>query len=334
MKTYQKLRLWTIVVWLLLAGCGQAVSPQATPEPPPPQPSPTPVLTATTPQQENPSDEWCRKIAFALASETVTDIFSICPDGSRMTKLTDSTSMDTMPAWSPDGKRIAFASNRTGSSQIFIMDANGNNPIQITFDGQNDFPIWLPDSRQIAFRTSDGQGLWWWRIVDIESQRMTQFSQPSYDFFFQTPAWSPDGKKIAYMSLLEQQQRNDGSSQIHVKNVDGTNDTALTHDTWANIHPVWSPDGSQIAFLSERDGTYNLFALYVMSSNGQNIRKLSDAVFSESATLSWSPDGREIAIDSDASTGKIFIVDVSTANQRELLSMKAGERASRPSWQP
>ena len=87
-----------------------------------------------------------------------------------------------------------------------------------------------------------GGGLPIWKRNEV-----TQYSEPLYDFFFQTPAWSPDGQEIAYMSLIEQEQRNEGSSQIHVKNVDGSNDIALTNNIWANINPLWSPDGQKIA---------------------------------------------------------------------------------------
>jgi TolB protein len=214
------------------------------------------------------------------------------------------------------------------------MDEDGNNPVQLTTDYENSSPIWLPDGKQIAFLTTDGEGLWWWRMINIDNHAVSQFSEPSYDFFFQTPAWSPDGQYIAYMSLVEQQHRNDGSSQIHVKTVDGSSDIALTNDTWANIHPVWSPNGERIAFLSERDGKYNMFALYVMSNNGTNLQKLTEPVYPENITFSWSPDGQQIAISSDAMVGSLYLVDVKSGISKELLNLPDGEWASSPSWQP
>ena len=161
-----------------------------------------------------------------------------------------------------------------------------------------------------------------------------QFSEPVYDFYFQTPAWSPDGQKIATMSLIEQEQRNDGSSQIHVKNTDGSNDIALTNDTRANINPTWSPDGKEIAFLSERDGTYNKFALYLMEADGHNVRKLTNPIFSENCTFSWSPDGAQIAIDSDILVGKIYIIDIISGQMSEFMPVIDGQRAFFPAWQP
>jgi Tol biopolymer transport system component len=337
MNTNRKSHVWfVILISLFLSGCGQTDSPinisaQSVPE------SPPTVITATQePQQENlPSDGSCKKIVFVHERGEISDIFSVCPDGSHLTKLTDSTSLNTAPAWSPDGKRIAFSSTRNGNNQIFVMNADGSNAMQLTSDYENDYPVWLPDGEQIAFRTSDTRGLWWWRINNIKTREVTVFSEPTYDFFFQTPAWSPDGQRIAYMSLVEQKQRNDGSSQIHVKSIDGSNDIALTNDIWANINPIWSPDGKKIAFLSERDGTYNRLALYVISADGQDIRKLTEPNYFYRNKYTWSPDGTQIAIDSgDVSIGKIYIIDLDSGQKRELFTVSDGVRAYSPSWQP
>lgn len=330
MKNYRKHFLaWLLVAGILLSSCTFAISTINNP--------PTP-LSQTSQNVSNPAviasvSSGCKKIAFAMTHNSAPDIYTICPDGSGLTNLTNNPSSDSQPAWSPNSTKIAFSSSRDGNNQIYVMDENGNNPIRLTTDYENSSPIWLPDGRQIAFLTTDGDGLWWWRVINVENRAISQFSEPSYDFFFQTPAWSPDGQYIAYMSLAEQQQRNDGSSQIHIKKLDGSNDIALTNDTWANIHPVWSPDGKRIAFLSERDGKYNMFALYVMNNNGANFQKLTEPVYPENITFSWSPDGHQIAISNDVAIGSIYLVDVDTGTLRELLNLSTGEWASSQSWQ-
>lgn len=106
--------------------------------------------------------------------------------------------------------------------------------------------------------------------MNLADKAITKMTEPSYDFFFQTPAWSPDGQKLLTMSLVEQSIRNDGSSQIHISNADGSDERTLTANIWANINPAWSPDGQKIAFLSEMDGTYNNFALYSMNPDGSD----------------------------------------------------------------
>jgi Tol biopolymer transport system component len=238
-----------------------------------------------------------------------------------------------MPAWSPDGAQLAFVSDRSGTAQVYRMDANGANVRQLTTDLQNDQPIWLPGGEQIAVRTTDGQGLWWWRVVDLNSNQLVDLTEASYDFFFQKQAWSPASPEIAYMSLAEQQGRNDGSSQIHVKAIDGSRDRALTDNIWANINPLWSPDGQQLAFLSEMHGEYNVYALYVMDVDGGNVRQISEPKFSESAVFSWSPDGKQIAI-GDIFLGKILVFDLASGQSSELLPVMDGESMTDPAWQP
>ena len=269
----------------------------------------------------------CAKIAFVFTKESSSKIYTVCPDGSQLTMLRNGGGG---PAWSPDGQRLAFSED----GQIFLIDADGSNEQQLTSDDENSIPIWLPGGNQIGFRTTDGEGLWWWRQIDLQTLGISQLTEPSYDFFFQTPAWSPDGQYLAYMSLIEEVARNDGSSQIHIRRVDGTGDVALTQDIWANVNPVWSPDSRKIAFLSERDGTYNMFALYVIKIDGSNLVKLTEAIFSNSATFSWSPDGRYIAISDFELSPNIFIIDTVTGESRALLTLSDGESARMPAWQP
>lgn len=295
----------------------------------------TPVPLDTPAETPSPSNTPCTKIALVIADGVNSEIYTVCPDGSLMTNLTGLISSDTDPAWSPDGKRIAFTSNRDGSSQIYVMDADGKYPMELTSDYINDKPVWLPDGEGIAFRTYDGVDQWWWRIIDLTSFEVTNYSEPSYDPFFQTPAWSPDGSSLAYMSLVEQMERNDGSSQLHVKVLPNRSDTALTNDVWANINPVWSPDGKQIAFFSERDGTYNLFALYVINADGSGLRRITEPQYSKNASVSWSPDGKWVVVGgNEYPFNSVVIINLKSGEFLEFLDLTAGLTASHPVWQP
>lgn len=298
--------------------------------------NPTPNVAVTnSPASSNQAD--CHKIAFAMfnfKTKVLPDIYTICPDGSNMTRLTDHPNADETPVWSPDGQLLAFISNRTGSYHLYLMDENGGNLTQVTEDYDNSLPVWLPDGQRIAFRTTDNQGVWWWRSAKLDGSEIENITEPSYDFFYQTPAWSPDGTKIATMSLEEQKERNDGSSQIHVKEIDGSYDLALTQNSYENASPIWSPDGKKIAFLSEMHGEPNIFALYVMRANGSDVKQLSKPIYTDvSAVFSWSPDGKQIAI-GDINIGRIFLIDVADGKSDELFFLKEGESIYSPSWQP
>lgn len=340
---------WLIVIVILLSGCAQKDLPIETPLISPTSiptefvityaavesatPEPTLfVSTAPAPTADIAGD--CKKIAFSEYDGLNYDIYSVCPDGSQLVNLTNNPADDVHPAWSPDGTQIAFSSSRSEHFQIYLMSADGKSISQLTNDYENQFPVWLPDGKHIALRTDDGKGLFWWRVMNLESSEVTTITEPSYDFFYQTPAWTPDGKSIAYMSLVEQQERNDGSAQIHVKNVDGTHDIALTNDIWSNINPKWSPDGAKIAFLSERGGTYNMFALYIMNSDGTDVQAVTETGYPEDAVYSWSPDGTQIVISSNNTFNGIHIIDIKSKTSHQLMDWTTPANVFWPSWQP
>jgi Tol biopolymer transport system component len=339
------LSLLGLVLWNILSACGNISAPVSIKTA---EIDPTKVLTTAvvrpsavrlTPTKTLVSEDAltapvpnCHRIAFSLTHQTTNEnpaIYTICPDGSGLAQLTHFQSPAFSPSWSQDGKEIAFVS----SGQIYRMNADGSNPIAITFENANSFPEWLPDGKRITFKTTDGKGLWWWQIAASDGKNITPVTQPSFDFFYQTLARSPDGTKIAYMSLKEQAERNDGSSQIHIMNADGSKDQALTHDTWANINPRWSPDGKFISFLSERDGNYGVFAVYLMKADGTTLRRLSEPLYSETATISWAPDGLKIALGDDEK-GQIILIDLVSGQGQPLLGLDQTTVARSPSWQP
>lgn len=294
----------------------------------------TPLPATTEPAPANKEDRKCSEIVFSgrLDSSNL-DLFSICSDGSNLQQLTNTPANEMLPAWSPDGSRLAYTSDASGINQVTILTINSGETEQVTFEDQNDLPKWIPGQEKIAFRSTDGQGLWWWSVVNLADKAITKMTEPSYDFFFQTPAWSPDGQKLLTMSLVEQSIRNDGSSQIHISNADGSDERALTANIWANINPAWSPDGQKIAFLSEMDGTYNNFALYSMNPDGSDQKKLTEPIFPENTLFSFSPDSGAVVIDNAPIMGKIAVIDLQIGILAEL-SLPEGYQAAQPAWKP
>lgn len=172
---------------------------------------------------------------------------------------------------------IAFDSDRDGNLEIYVMDSNGENLVNLTNDPANDWnPDWSPDGSQIAFvsERNNERSIY---IMDADGSNLRLFTNmPESDL----ADWSPDGKTIAFTSQAN------GNFEIYIMNADGSNEPInLTNNDTQDLVPVWSPDGSQIAWLSGDEG----WDLFVMNSDGSNVRQLTDQghVFN----VKWSIDG-------------------------------------------
>ncbi|MCX7022146.1 MAG: DUF5050 domain-containing protein, partial [bacterium] len=203
------------------------------------------------------------RITYQSGRDMNREIFVMDADGRNQTQLTNHVGNDAYPAWSPDGRRIAFNSDRDGDDfewEIYVMDADGRNQTQLTnhCSVYAWSPIWSTDGRRIAFASDrDGDGEIF--VMDTDGRNQTQLTNNSSND--SNPAWSPDGRRIAFHS------NRDGDSEIFVMDADGRNQTQLTNNRSSDRYPAWSPDGRRIAFFSERDGYLEIF---VMDADGRN----------------------------------------------------------------
>ena len=175
---------------------------------------------------------------------------------------------------------IVFVSYAGGQSDLWVMQGDGSNPVNLTRDKtEDDFAEWSPDGRRIVWtRGGRGpEGELWVMNADGSAKRQLTFDVTA-DF---NASWSPDGSQIAWRT------RRDGQSEIYVMNADGTNAHRLTQHPSADYAPDWSPDGTRIAFTSERSGHA---AVYTMKTDGSDVQKLTPD-FMEAALPGWSPDG-------------------------------------------
>lgn len=162
--------------------------------------------------------------------------------------LTNHPADDQMPAWSPDGTRIAFVSSRDdGAGDIFVMDSDGGNPVNVTGNGAWDVhPSWSPDGRRIGFQ-SDRAGHFNIFSMDARGRNILQLTD--HAAADTGPAWSPDGEWVAFSS------RRDGHPNIFMLTEDGREIRRVTdHPFGYAISPTWSPDGRSIAFSSNIEG--------------------------------------------------------------------------------
>ena len=258
------------------------------------------------------------------------DIYVMNADGSEPVRLTDSPFLDGQASWSPDGRRIAFMSERDAigveePQNIYVMNADGSAQTRLTFCS-NDFcslsnPSWSPDGRQIAFEQFPGF-IWVMNADGSAATRLTDGSTLERD-----PSWSPDGRQIAFTGV-------DGDREIYVMNADGSAPRKLTNNSFRDAAPSWSPDGSKIAFESDRDGNPEI---YVMNADGSSQTRLTNNSASDTWPT-WSPDGRQIAFASDRDGSspfenfEIYVMNADGSSQTRLTNNPGND--NEPVWSP
>lgn len=135
---------------------------------------------------------------FLWIRHTRVSALSVTHAKSTLVRLTNNSAQDMQPSWSPDGERIAFASNRDGKTEIYVMDTDGSNVLRLTNNEASDgFPRWSPDSRKILF-LSDRDGNPEIYVMDADGSNQTRLTKNSADE--RSPSWSPDGNRIAFAS--------------------------------------------------------------------------------------------------------------------------------------
>ena len=269
------------------------------------------------------------RIAFVSDRDGNFEIYVMDADRGNQQKLTNNPSNDKYPSWSPDGKRIAFQSDRDGhpdvipgwfTSEIYVMDNDGGNQQKLTNNPSRDTsPSWSPDGKRIAFQ-SDRDGNFNVEIYVIDAdgsnpQNLT--NNPTADYF---PSWSPDGKRIVFSAVREGHFKNglNLTFEIYVMDANGDNQQRLTENRKNDWFPSWSPDGERIAFAADRKGDFENFEIYVMDADGGNQQKLTEnRVYDWSP--SWSPDGERIVFMSERDGNpQIYVMDADGGNPQNL----------------
>ena len=252
------------------------------------------------------------KIAFASVREGNLEIYVMDGDGSNQRRVTVNPASDEYPAWSPDGKKIAFVSNRNNVNkdhkQIWVIDADGKNPIRLTDGLVDSYPDWSPDGTKIVYDAHlvpEGHNLAPGGIAvmdaDGNNKRLLKKAGGLH------PSWSPDGKRIAFISTV------DVINHVFVMDADGRNRMQLTHDFVRKRLPSWSHDGRRIAYVGDN-------VIWVVDSDGENPRQLTWHVTESHPT--WSPDSESIAFTSflrDPGIIGIYTVDVTSGAVDALL---------------
>jgi Tol biopolymer transport system component len=156
--------------------------------------------------------------------------------------VNDPAFSDWGPAWSPDGRRIAFASNRRVGLVLWLMDADGGHQLILT-TVHGEYPTWSPDGTQLAYSGGTYYDI---RVVGADGSNDRPITgSPAYDM---GPAWSPDGSWIAYHTQADAypdlgEAGMGPEMEIHLIRPDGSDDHRITDDDIEDSFPAWSPDG-------------------------------------------------------------------------------------------
>jgi TolB protein len=223
----------------------------------------------------------------------------------------------TEPAWSPDGRTIAFASKRGGTFDLYAMNADGSGTRRLTSTKDDDgYPDWSPDGKRIVFARGTPTRLFVMAADGTGARRLTDDQAEETE-----PAWSLDGRWIAYV------RREPGTSirELWLVQSDGSQRRPLTRLSGVAQAPSWSPDGRRIVFSA--DVGENRFDIYTVGADGKDVQLVTSG--EDSFEPAWSPDGKTIAF---SEGGAIVAIDVENGEERTLTDPDNND--SSPTWNP
>jgi TolB protein len=195
--------------------------------------------------------------------------------GKNITQITSGLAHDMHPSFSPDGLRLAYCSlTARGQWELWIVDLTTNERKQI---GYGLFPSFSPrrDKDVLAFQRARNRGsrwfsIWTCELIDGEARSITEVTI-SANAAVVSPSWSPDGKSLAFATIVEPNSVNShgkpmGQQDVWTVNSDGTGRHRITDGKGVNNSPFWSPDG-RIFFVSNRGGTDSIWSVGTAAKN-------------------------------------------------------------------
>ena len=286
-------------------------------------PSPVPI----TPHENG-------RIAFSFSAGQGFDLRTVMPDGSQEEVIPTPPGTPWLHAWSPDGTRIAVSifPNGDGDRAIWVMNADGSEPVRVAAAENVSVPSWSPDGTTIAY-TARLEGRTEIHLVSADgtNDRIVHAEGAEGTFAVFSAKFSPDGTEILF------DRGTDSGFDIFIMEVDGTGVRPLTN-TGTDYDPHWSPDGTQIAFTRQEtvevDGQSRATSdIFVMNADGTDVRRLTDGG-SDATNLyaEWSPDATKIAYLAGITGGPGSLV-VMNADGSDPTVLAKGEVLG-ISWQP
>ncbi|MEE8432359.1 MAG: Tol-Pal system beta propeller repeat protein TolB [Candidatus Desulfatibia sp.] len=260
------------------------------------------------------------EIAFISTGSGNKEVYISDFDGYNPRQVTDTKSITISPAWSSDGKWLAYTSYINGNPDLYIKNLKEKRGAVVAKKGINTTPSWVPGKFELAATLSFSG--------DPEIYLLTGtgkiIKRLTYTWGIDvSPTWSPDGKKMAFVS------KRSGTPQIYIKNIESGRTERLTFIGHYNTQPSWSPQGDKIAYSSIDKGRGNIWVIGI--DGNDPIQLTSDEGNSESPT--WSPDGSLIAFSSTREgPSKIYVMTAYGTDHRRLLTLPG--KQTEPKWSP
>jgi len=274
---------------------------------------------------------WSRPYFFKPAQ-----IWVMKPDGTDKHQLTNSTSNVFDPAWSPDGRTLAFsASGSVGlQNDIYLIDSDGSNQRDISnsTDSSDVQPAWSPDGKRIVFVEDNMDGTS--KIVRMNADGSDQHKLTSDDATNLHPAWSPDGSTIVFES-----NRGD-SFDLWAMDRDGANKHQVTNTPdIQEENASWAPDGSRIAFDACQSASYPCpgspnYEIYTVRPDGSDTTRITFQAGID-ANPCFAPNGKAIVFRSDRAPNgtQIWKMNADGSNPFQL-TYRNYVGGVDPDWQP
>lgn len=253
------------------------------------------------------------------------DVDSIAPDGSnqRITTLFPGGVADRQGAVSPDGTRVAFQSDRDGSSDLYIMNADGSNVVQLTHDTTTDIePTWSPDGTKIAW-ASKFDGDYDITVINVDGTGRQNLT-PHLGNDDLAPTWAPDSKRVAFQSWNGTTWDVDYATlgEPEIRN-------AVVSKQYHEELPDWSPDGTKIAYITGISGAIQVWVYDIATGTGTQLTTADG----QSVWPRWSPDGKQIAFSSNRDGDmEVFTMNADGTNQTQLTHNTGTDNVA--DWQP
>ena len=251
------------------------------------------------------------------------EIYLVDADSKETKNLTNHKARDTDPAWSPDGKRIAFVSDRRGQPELWLMAADGSDPQPVSADTAGcSWLRWSPDGNRIAFvaQKDDKEDIY---TTEVATGKVTVLT--AEEFSSGEPMWSPDGKNLVYSYF----QKKTPKWSLFTMNADGS-DKQDVGGPDGGIEGAWSPSGKRLVFTRLDDEGYRLFTMGATGDNVQSVRTV--AAPSAAHFAQWSPDEKMLALREWNMTEQLAQVAVVGADGNGYKILTTGAPHSHPRW--